>query len=152
MELNEFIQKAKHSNELSKAIKTATELHAGQLDKGGNPYILHPLRVMLKMHDNTSRIIAVLHDVLEDTPFSVHDAEESEFSEVIIEALKAISRKKDESYMDFIRRCKQNELARKVKIADIEDNMDLSRIQNPKDEDYKRVKKYEKAWRELNKI
>jgi (p)ppGpp synthase/HD superfamily hydrolase len=151
MELGDYIQKAEHSNELSKAIKVAAELHSGQLDKGSNPYILHPLRVMLKMNDNTSRIVAVLHDVLEDTPFSVHDAEESEFSKMVIEALKAISRKKDESYMDFIRRCKQNKLALKVKIADIEDNMDLSRIQSPTEADYKRVKKYEKAWRELNK-
>ncbi|MET3209701.1 UNVERIFIED_CONTAM: guanosine-3',5'-bis(diphosphate) 3'-pyrophosphohydrolase [Paenibacillus sp. PvR008] len=151
MELDNYLNKAALSNELSKAISIAANLHAGQLDKGGNPYILHPLRVMLKMDDNTSMVVAVLHDVLEDTHFSIHDAdaEESEFSDEVIGALKAITRKKDESYMEFIRRCKQNELARKVKIADIKDNMDLSRIEDPTEEDVKRNRKYGKALKEL---
>ncbi|MNW67301.1 hypothetical protein D3C74_458690 [compost metagenome] len=88
---------------------------------------------------------------MEDTHFSIHeaDAEESEFSDEVIGALKAITRKKDESYMEFIRRCKQNELARKVKIADIKDNMDLSRIEDPTEEDVKRNRKYGKALKEL---
>ncbi|KZE65057.1 GTP pyrophosphokinase [Paenibacillus jamilae] len=152
MELDNYLNNAVISNELSKAINIAANLHTGQLDKGGNPYILHPLRVMMKMEDHTSRIVAVLHDVLEDTFFTIHDVENSEFSDEVIEALKAITRKKDESYMDFIRRCKQNELARKVKIADIEDNMDLSRIKQPTKKDYERIKKYEKALKELMRI
>ncbi|KAF6630599.1 GTP pyrophosphokinase [Paenibacillus sp. EKM208P] len=152
MELDNYLNNAVISNELSKAISIAANLHTGQFDKGGNPYILHPLRVMMKMEDRTSMIVAVLHDVLEDTFFTIHDAEDSEFSDKVIEALKAITRKKDESYMDFIRRCKQNELARKVKIADIEDNMDLSRIEQPTKKDYERTKKYEKALKELISI
>jgi (p)ppGpp synthase/HD superfamily hydrolase len=149
MQLDNYLYNAVLSNELSKVISIAANLHTGQLDKGGNPYILHPLRVMMKMKDHSSMIVAVLHDVLEDTSFSIHDAEESEFSDEVIEALKAITRKKDESYMDFIRRCKQNELARTVKIADIEDNMDLSRIEQPTKNDYERIKKYKKALIEL---
>jgi len=137
-------------NNLSQAICIATTAHTGQFDKGGNPYILHPLRIMLKMDSNEERIVAVLHDVIEDTNVLISELRKVFFDE-IANAILALTRNHNESYIDFIRRCKQNDLARKVKIADIEDNMDLSRIDNPTEEDYKRVKKYEKAWRELNK-
>ncbi|PZT57388.1 HD domain-containing protein [Paenibacillus silvae] len=149
MSIDSYFKNIEISNELSKAIAIAANLHSSQLDKGGNPYILHPLRVMMKMNDCTSMVVAVLHDVLEDTIFSIHDVKESGFSPIVIEALQSVSRKKDESYMEFIRRCKENEIGRKVKIADIEDNMDLSRIPNPTMTDYDRVKKYEKALKEL---
>ncbi|WP_091014471.1 HD domain-containing protein [Paenibacillus amylolyticus] len=145
MSIDTYFEKVVISNELSNAIAIAANLHSSQLDRGGRPYILHPLRVMMKMDDNTSMIVAVLHDVLEDTIFNIHDVEESEFSTEVVEALQSVSRKKGESYMNFIRRCKENEIGRKVKTADIEDNMDLSRIPNPTDIDYDRAKKYEKA-------
>lgn len=136
---------------LNTAIIVATDAHNGQTDKGGNSYILHPLRVMLKMTTDEERIVAVLHDVIEDTSVTPAMLSELGFPRYIVSAIICLSRY-EESYMDFIRRCKQNELARKVKIADIEDNMDLSRIPNPVEEDFKRIKKYEKAWKELNTI
>jgi (p)ppGpp synthase/HD superfamily hydrolase len=136
-------------NSLSQAICIATTAHVGQFDKGGNPYILHPLRIMLKMDSNEERIVAVLHDVIEDTNVLISELR-TVFSEEIVNAILALTRNLNESYMDFIRRCKENELARRVKMADIEDNMDLSRIQNPSEEDFKRVQKYEKALKELN--
>ncbi|MGR6760317.1 HD domain-containing protein [Paenibacillus sp. T2-29] len=138
-------------NNLNKAISIAATMHNGQFDKGGNPYILHPLRVMMKLKSNKEQIVAVLHDILEDTTMTKEKLSE-DFSSSIIDAVIALTRKEDEPYMEFIRRCKQNELARKVKIADIEDNMDLSRIEQPTKKDYERTKKYEKALKELMSI
>ncbi|WP_440110089.1 GTP pyrophosphokinase [Paenibacillus sp. QZ-Y1] len=149
MNIDTYLNKVLVSSELSKAIAIAADLHSSQIDKGGNPYILHPLRVMMKMDDNTSMIVAVLHDVVEDTYFSIQDIEKCDFSTEVIEALRSVSREKGESYMNFIRRCKKNEIGHRVKIADIEDNMDLNRIPNPTKTDFDRVKKYEKALKEL---
>ncbi|MEK4427722.1 HD domain-containing protein [Paenibacillus sp. FSL M7-0802] len=138
-------------NNLNNAISIAATMHNGQVDKGGNPYILHPLRIMMKMQSNEEQIVAVLHDILEDTTMTEEKLSE-DFTSQIIDAVIALTRQENESYMDFIRRCKQNELARKVKIADIEDNMDLSRIEQPTKKDYERIKKYEKALKELMRI
>lgn len=138
-------------NNLNKAISIASTMHNGQLDKGGNPYILHPLRVMMNLKSNEEQIVAVLHDILEDTTMTEEKLSE-EFTDQIIDAVIALTRQENESYMDFIRRCKQNELARKVKIADIEDYMDLSRIEQTTKKDYERIKKYEKALKELMSI
>lgn len=125
---------------LEKAIKLATEVHTGQLDKGGQPYILHPLRVMLKMQTNEERIVAVLHDVLEDgTALSLY---QSGFSENIVEAVKALTRGKRESYEDYIARLAPNQLARTVKLRDLEDNMDLQRIPIVSSLDLDRWRKY----------
>lgn len=136
-------------DKLSMAIEIATMMHRGQTDKGGNSYILHPLRVMMKMTTENEMIVGVLHDVLEDSPYSLFDLSQT-FGDEIANAVRILTRDAGLSYMDFVRRCKQNELARKVKMADIEDNMDLGRIPEPSKEDYKRVEKYEKAWRELS--
>lgn len=133
---------------LNEAIQIASFFHEGQLDKGGNPYILHPLRVMMKMNTKDERIVALLHDVIEDTECTIDELKQH-FTSHVVEAIASLTRNEGESYIDFICRCKQNELARKVKIADIEDNMDLSRIEQPTKRDYDRVKKYKKALIEL---
>ncbi|MHB0943363.1 HD domain-containing protein [Paenibacillus sp. ALE1] len=135
-------------NNLNKAISIAVTMHNGQVDKGGNPYILHPLRVMMKMQSNEEQIVAVLHDILEDTTMTEEKLLE-DFTGQIIDAVIALTRLENETYWEFIARCKQNELARKVKIVDIEDNMDLSRIEQPTKKDYDRVNKYKKALKEL---
>jgi len=111
---------------LEKAILIATEAHTGQVDKGGNPYILHPLRVMLAMHSEETRIVAVLHDCFEDTDVSAEDLRQAGFSGEIIDAVAALTKQAGETYADFIRRAKKNPLARIVKIGDIKDNMNLS--------------------------
>lgn len=136
-------------NLLSKAIIIATKAHEGAADKGGHPYILHPLRVMTKMSDDISRIVAVLHDTVEDTNITFEYLRKEEFSEEILNAINSVTRRENETYMEFIRRCKQNSIGKKVKLADIEDNSDITRISNPTKKDYDRLKKYEKAKREL---
>ncbi|CEH28927.1 GTP pyrophosphokinase [Aneurinibacillus migulanus] len=134
---------------LEKAIIIATKAHEGVIDKGGNPYILHPLRVMIKQTSEECRIVAVLHDVVEDTDISLTDLRNEGFSEDIILAVDALTRRSNESYMEFISRCKQDAMARLVKLADIEDNSDMSRIKNPTQRDYDRLQKYKKAKDEL---
>ncbi|ANF96092.1 HD domain-containing protein [Paenibacillus bovis] len=134
---------------LERAIILATRAHAGQIDRSGQPYILHPLRVMLKMSSEEARIVAVLHDVLEDTDVTAHDLAAEGFSEEIVEAVQAMSRQEDEDYEDFVLRAKQNSLARTVKMADIEDNMDPSRNVEPSEKDMERLSKYGKALDEL---
>ncbi|MDQ0319993.1 hypothetical protein QO002_002131 [Pararhizobium capsulatum DSM 1112] len=110
--------------DLNTAIQVATAAHAGQVDKSGQPYILHPLRVMLAMETEDERIVAVLHDILEDTPVTANDLYwEHGFKPHVVEAVFALSRKPGEDYPDFIRRLAVNPLARSVKIADIKDNL-----------------------------
>lgn len=130
---------------LSKAINIATDAHQGQKDKAGEPYILHPLRVMLKMKDDDSRIVAVLHDVIEDTWVSLDLLQHKGFNQDIIDAIDCITRRENEKYFDFIRRCKHNNIAKFVKLADLEDNSDINRIKNPSEKDYKRTQKYKDA-------
>ena len=134
---------------LSKAIIIATEAHLGQVDKGGEAYILHPIRVMMSLKDYEHKIVAVLHDVVEDTIVSSEDLRLQGFNEKIIEALIHLTRRKCESYDDFIDRVIKNPIATEVKLADIKDNMDLSRLKNPKEEDYIRLEKYKKAKKRL---
>ncbi|GAV11429.1 GTP pyrophosphokinase [Paenibacillus sp. NAIST15-1] len=130
---------------LTGAIIIAAKAHLGQVDKGGNPYILHPLRVMDKVQGEEAKIVAVLHDVVEDTYVTAEDLLIIGFSKEILTSIDCLTRKKDESYMEFIRRAKLDLIARQVKIADIEDNMDLSRLKKVTEEDIKRNKKYEKS-------
>lgn len=135
---------------LEKAIEIAALAHAGQKDKGGHPYILHPIRVMMSLKDHVANesllMVAVLHDVLEDTGhYVLRDLDRAGFSVVVIEAVMAITRKKSESYMDYIQRLAKNPLAKHVKIMDLQDNMDLSRIQNPGPKDFERQEKYSVA-------
>ncbi|OOM80934.1 HD domain-containing protein [Clostridium sp. BL-8] len=136
---------------LEEAIIIAASAHQGQVDKGGNPYILHPLTVMLSLEDETERICAVLHDVIEDTDITLEYLKKAGFSNEVLVALDALSRRKDESYDEFIDRIIKNKIACHVKLADLKHNMDLSRIKQPSKKDYDRIKKYEKAVKVLSK-
>jgi guanosine-3',5'-bis(diphosphate) 3'-pyrophosphohydrolase len=130
---------------LSKAIILAAEAHDGQFDKGGRPYILHPLRIAEKFHPVQYKIVALLHDILEDTKITTDDLSSIGCSPEMIEAIQCLTRSENETYMDFIRRCKENPIAKLVKMADLEDNMDLGRIANPNEQDRKRNERYQKA-------
>ncbi|MGG4498611.1 HD domain-containing protein [Brevibacillus reuszeri] len=136
-------------NALEKAIVIATEAHAGQVDKGGSPYILHPLRIMLRMRTEDTMIAAVLHDVLEDTDVTVEDLKKAGISEAVIEGVVALTKQAGETYTDFIRRAKCNSIAKTVKLADLEDNCDMTRLSNPTEEDFQRVERYKRARSEL---
>lgn len=131
-------------NLLEKAIQIAVTEHAGQVDKGGHPYILHPLSVMSKVKTIDEKIVAVLHDVIEDTNMTIEALHLSGFGEHILEALVALTKIDGEAYNDFIKRLYSNKLALAVKIADIKENMDLTRIEHPTEEDFKRFLKYKK--------
>ncbi len=134
---------------LEKAIIIAVVCHRGQTDIAGQPYILHPLRVMLKMEKEKEKIVAVLHDTIEDTHLTFNDLRERGFDEEIIDAINSVTKQEGESYINFVKRAKRNVIGRNVKIADIEDNSDLSRIPNPTEKDYKRQEKYKNAIKEL---
>lgn len=132
------------------ALTLALKAHAGQLDKGGAVYILHPLRVMTKMSNDTERAVALLHDVLEDSAYTAEDLLESGISAEVVEAVIALSKGEDANgvtmtYEVYLEQVKANALARTVKLADLEDNMDLSRLNQVTDKDLKRRDKYQKA-------
>jgi (p)ppGpp synthase/HD superfamily hydrolase len=114
---------------LELAIAIAAEAHAGQADEAGAPFVLHPLRVMLQMSNDTDRIVAVLHDVLEGcAAWSSGRLRSNGFSEEIIGAIEALTRYPWESEETFIGRAGRNEIARRVKLADLADHRDVSRI------------------------
>jgi (p)ppGpp synthase/HD superfamily hydrolase len=130
---------------LERAIAIAATAHAGQVDKGGAPYILHPLKVMLRMSTLEERIVAVLHDVVEDCDISLEDLRQEGFSEVVLTAIESVTKVPGESYEDFVERAAQNPIGRVVKLADLEENSDLSRIASPSWEDLERIEKYRRA-------
>ncbi|OWA34119.1 GTP pyrophosphokinase [Saccharibacillus sp. O16] len=130
---------------LARAIALAAQHHEGQTDKGGRPYIFHPVRLMLKALTEQEQIVAVLHDTIEDTELTLDDLRREGFSEEIVEAVDRLSRRDDETYHEFILRIKENRLAARVKILDLQDNMDLTRIKKPSEKDQKRLVKYSRA-------
>ncbi len=139
------------------AILLAAQLHKGQLDKAGAPYILHPLRVMLDttLITETERIVAVLHDVVEDCDISLAELREREYSDEVISAISYLTKlsEEEDDYDAFIERIRTGpELARKVKLADLKDNADPSRIPNPTARDHKRREKYLRAIKVLEAV
>lgn len=115
-------------NMINKALKIATKAHEGQTDKGGQPYIFHPIRVALNCKTEEEKIVALLHDVVEDTSITLEDLRMEGFDNEILEAIKCLTKIDGESYPDFIKRVVQNRIATHVKIEDIRDNMDVSRL------------------------
>ena len=130
---------------LDKAIVIATNAHAGQLDKAGQPYILHPLRLMFRFQAEVERIVAVMHDVVEDSEVTLDDLRSFRFSEQIIEAIDYLTKKEGETYTDFITRVSSNDIASKIKAEDIKDNLDLTRLDKIGEKDLARIKKYHSA-------
>jgi (p)ppGpp synthase/HD superfamily hydrolase len=131
---------------LERAIAIAAEAHAGQVDKAGAPYVLHPLRMMLAVATPQERIVAVLHDVCEDCPgWSFERLREEGFSPEIVAALDSVTKREGEAYPDFVRRAAANPIGRSVKLADLRDNCDLSRIASPTADDLRRIEKYREA-------
>lgn len=133
---------------LERAIEIAASAHAGQVDKAGEPYILHPLRVMLRVASPHERMAAVLHDVVEDTSVSLQGLISEGFPSDVISAIKALTKRPGESRLEAAERAAADSIARQVKLADNAENMDLGRIPNPTERDYARVEEY-KAVREL---
>ena len=128
---------------LERAIQIATLAHTGQFDKAGQPYILHPLRVVLRMDGEHERIAAVLHDVVEDSDkWPLERLIEEGFPAPVIAAIEALTKRKGETRLDAAARAAGNPIARVVKLADNAENMDLSRIDDPTEKDYARLEEY----------
>lgn len=130
---------------LERAIAIAAEAHAGQVDKGGQPYILHPLRVMFRVDGAHERMVAVLHDVVEDTAVTLELLKREGFPEPVISAITALTKYPGETRLQAATRAAANPIARIVKLADNADNMDLSRIPNPSEKDLARIREYQEV-------
>ena len=152
---------------LQRAISIAVEAHEGQVDKGGNPYILHPMRVMMSLRTVDEMIVGVLHDVVEDCSdrgFGWEKLEEEGFSPVILDALKSVTKTPDEeshfktlsgedriiAYLRFVDRAKSNPIGRRVKRADIYDNLNVTRIDKLTEKDLARLNQYKVALQHLD--
>ena len=134
---------------LVKAIQIAVSAHKEQVDKSGQPYILHLIRVMDAGETEQEKICGVLHDLVEDTDWTFEKLENEGFSEKIISALKCVTKQENEDYDVFINRIKANPLAIKVKLNDLRDNMDITRLVYITEKDTERLNKYLKAYQEL---
>jgi len=130
---------------IEKAIEIAAREHAGQIDKAGAPYVFHPLRLMLAVKSPFERMAAVLHDVVEDTPMTLADLQNEGFPQEVLGAVDALTKRGHESRIEAANRAAVNPIARVVKLADVTDNMDLSRIANPTEKDFARLKEYEQV-------
>ena len=137
--------------DIERAIQIAVEAHAGAKDKGGSPYILHPINVMMRMKTDDEKIVAILHDVVEDTDWTFQTLREEGFSETILDALASVTKvSEDEDYELFIERCSKNAIGSRVKVADLMENLDVTRIGELREKDMKRINKYKKAIKVLS--
>lgn len=144
---------------IGKAIEIAQKAHKGQKDKSDTPYIIHPIKLVSDMGNDTEKKVAALHDVVEDSDNTLADLRDKGFSEEVVEATKHLTKDRhledrelgtnDESYDEFIDRVSENGLARKVKIADLEHNMDITRLEELTEDDIERLEKYHNSWKKL---
>ena len=134
---------------LEKALQIATEAHIYQVDKVGKAYIFHPIRVAHRCYTDEEKIVALLHDTIEDTEVTAEYLLMEGFPRKIVDAILSVSRNKEESYEDFIKRSRLNPIGRQVKIHDLEDNMDITRLSELTEKDLVRLNKYLKAYRYL---
>jgi (p)ppGpp synthase/HD superfamily hydrolase len=136
---------------IGNAIKIAVNAHYGQQDKGGKPYILHPLKVMhyLKTDDEELMCIAVLHDIIEDTKVTYHDLESIGMSERVISAVRVLTKQPGQTFEEYKAAVKSNRDAIKVKMSDLRHNSDLRRLKGVTEKDIERMEKYAKFYKEL---
>ena len=133
-----------YTEQTKKAMIIAYNAHHGQVDKSGVPYIFHPIHVAEQMETEEECIVALLHDTVEDTNITF-EVLEKEFSATVIEALKLLTHDESIDYFDYVRKFKNNPIAKKVKLADLYHNSDITRMENPTEKDWKRKEKYHKA-------
>ena len=134
-----------YTNLTKQALKLCFEAHKEQKDKSGMPYVFHPFHLAEQMTDEATTVVALLHDVVEDTNTTFEDLEKQGFDEEIISALKLLTHNDDTPYMDYVAEIKNNKIATAVKLADLKHNSDLSRLDTVDEKALKRKEKYEKA-------
>ena len=135
---------------LNRALRIAIQAHEGQKDKSGCEYVLHPMRVAERCNDPKEKIIALLHDTIEDTEVTAEYLRTQGFPEDIVEGVLSVTKREGESYEDFVRRAAKNPLGKGVKRADLVDNMDIRRLKEITDDDVARLRRYLRAWHSLN--
>ena len=134
-----------YTDKTKKAMKLCYEAHKDQVDKTGVPYVFHPFHVAEQMTSEASTIVALLHDVVEDTDYTLDDIAAAGFGKEIVEAVALMTHEDDVPYLDYVAKLKDNPIAREVKLADLAHNSDLSRLGEIDDETKQRLEKYEKA-------
>ena len=127
-----------------KAMLLAYNAHHGQLDKSGIPYIFHPIHLAEQMETEEECIVALLHDVVEDTNVTIEQLERF-FSVSVVEAIKLLTHNESDEYMEYIKKIKDNSIAKKVKLADLNHNSDITRMTSPTEKDLMRKEKYRRA-------
>lgn len=128
-----------------KALKLCFEAHEAQVDKSGMPYVFHPFHLAEQMQDEVTTIVALLHDVVEDTDYTLEDLKKEGFGDAVIDALALLTHDDDTPYMDYVARIKENPIAKAVKLADLAHNSDLSRMDAVDERAMERNRKYKAA-------
>lgn len=136
---------------LEDAIWLAVQAHRGQVDKAGSPYVLHALRVMLRLDGEAARIAGVLHDVIEDTDCTLDQLRELGYSPAVLDALDRLTHRPGDAYDAYIDRVEASPLARAVKLADLEDNLDVRRLPEVTPRDAERLTRYRRVWDRLRR-
>ena len=132
------------------AIAIAADAHKGQKDKAGAAYILHPLRLIMKMETEAEMLAAVLHDVIEDTGWTIEKLREEGFPDEVLAAVESVTKREGEDYDDFITRASQNPIGRRVKIGDLEDNLNTLRLSELQPKQLDNLAKCHRSWRRLS--
>ena len=138
-----------YNEQLQFALELAIEKHKNQKDKSGKPYILHPLHVMETVKSDDAKIVAILHEIIEDTDVTEKDLLNAGLSKHIVDAIVMLTRTDDIDYMDYVKKVSSNPLAKEVKLADLQHNMDLRRISTLTEKDLDRTRKYQIAYHYL---
>ena len=141
-----------YTDNTKKAMKLMYEKHKDQYDKSGLPYVHHPLHLADQMEDETTTIVALLHDVVEDTDTTFEELERQGFGKQVIDALKLLTHDKETDYFEYVERLSTNPIARKVKLADLTHNMDITRLDTVTEKDLVRQEKYQKCFQFLQDI
>ena len=138
-----------HAAGIEDALEIAVAAHRGQTDRAGQPYVLHPLRLMAQFRDETSQIAAVLHDVVEDSEWTLDDLRTLGFSDEVVTVVDCLTRREGELYEAAIERAAVHPVARRLKLADLEDNLDVRRLDVLTERDRERLDRYRRAWLRL---
>ncbi|MCB0283301.1 MAG: HD domain-containing protein [Calditrichae bacterium] len=134
---------------IEKALIIAANAHTGQIQRNGEPYILHPLRIMLQMETIPEKIAAILHDVIEDSDITLEMLQKEGFSDDVLKTVDLLTHYEKDSYEEYIERLKSFPMARHIKIADLNDNMKIQRLKKVGEKDFQRLEKYHKHWKIL---
>lgn len=134
-----------YTEKTKKALKFCFKAHKRQRDKSGMPYVFHPFHLAEQMTDEATTIVALLHDVIEDTRYTEKHIRKMGFDESVIDALRLLTHNDDTEYMDYVAKIKENPIAKAVKLADLKHNSDLTRLDVVDEKALKRREKYLKA-------